>query len=1013
MPESSLSMPRGHNQPATARPRGRRLASGWVLAGLVLLLLASTHPCHASLVDYLQLPQVFPEHDLVGVEGERPDWKKEWETGRRLVRSNEYREAAESYRRLVAAKGDIEEARWELALILARLDEWDRAKTELELLAEGSPENVDYLNVLGLALRRTGQAGRALEIFSRVRERSPENFLALVGEAQGLLEAGRKREAMPLIQAVAAKNPEDRDLSLSVIGLAIELGQLETARKYLVPLAASRKADLDLLAQTAKVHDTLGKEKEGAGYWEKCLTLDPANREARERLLRYYEDLGQPDKVLVHLQALLENDPQNITYLSRICQIYTKLALFTEGLPYYEKYVQLRPDDLDFIRSVIYNQAAAAEAQNDFLQWLLAEHSEGLWVFRKLAAEKLTAGNLEGALALWERVARVAPGRIEILRAMDPLLVKLGRESRLVEVLRDIHELLPGDQGVIGRLARLMLERGDVQAGLEYYNLLEQAGYTGSDLYGDRSAIYEMLNQPMQAVADYERLLAITPERQDVRRRVMELAGELGAVGPLVRLVSGLEDVAPGEERAQQMLLLAEAFAQSRDFARAAKYYKVLVVSGSGDNNPGVAGGAGDSNLRLVRRARLGLVDLYRREGLVFEAEQLLREGLLVEEEQAELLFRLFDLALAASPPDLESAKVWLKQYSILPQVNRWQSDIMQARFLGASGEYSVAEGLLRNLFTQRVGADRKNADNDALIFRQAGLALTEVYLEAGDQAAAEQQCLAMLRNQTDRDILAWLAKIYVDADEAKAADRIMQRLTVPEEDGFRLLELAELFEKRGLPGGQFAAADRVWAKWPESYRAGFLRAEALRREGKTAEALAASEALGERFPDLAAGYVLKAQVNFQGGFYRQAADQCRQVLNSTPGRMDIRLLLLRSELAMLNYPEATRLLQEWYPVEAADYLKKLLVDATLPVPQPHSKRTLWQVLTFQREPFFDLVGEVLSARAFFEAIPERRRKNEVVSPEIAGLRWEQVFRATVSEAVGGAQGEGKLAKKK
>lgn len=415
-------MPRGRKEIFATGRRSLGLPVGRFLLGAVLLLISWAQPCRANLLDYLKLPQVFPEHDLVVVEGNRPDWKKDWDNGRRLVRSGEYREAAESYHRLLATRGNIEEARWELALILARLEEWDKARTELELLAEASPDNLDYLNVLGLVLRRTGQSGRALEIFSKVRGRSPDDFTALVGEAQGFVETGRKREALGLIQIVAAKYPEDRELNLSLVGLACELGELETARRYLVPLTAARKVDLEILVQAARVHDGLGREKEGAGYWEKILALDPANREGHERLVRYYDELGQPDKVLGHLQALLENDPKNIVLLSRICQISIKSALFAEGRPFFARYLQLRPDDRDFIRTVINNQSAPDEEQISFLRGLLAVNPDGLELLQSLAGELVTAGNLAEATILWERVAKVVPERGKFIVPCIPSL---------------------------------------------------------------------------------------------------------------------------------------------------------------------------------------------------------------------------------------------------------------------------------------------------------------------------------------------------------------------------------------------------------------------------------------------------------------------------------------------------------------------------------------------------------------------------------------------------------------
>ncbi|HSH13993.1 MAG TPA: tetratricopeptide repeat protein, partial [Desulfurivibrionaceae bacterium] len=160
-----------------------------------------------------------------------------------------------SYQRLLGVKANIEQARWELAILLAGLADWDKARRELELLVEKAPDNVEYLNALGVALRRTGQFGRALDIFGKVRERFPDNFTALVGQAQGLVEAGRKKEALPLVQEIVARTPDDRGVSLTLATLAYEQGQLELARQLLVSLLATKNVELDTLLLAARLHE--------------------------------------------------------------------------------------------------------------------------------------------------------------------------------------------------------------------------------------------------------------------------------------------------------------------------------------------------------------------------------------------------------------------------------------------------------------------------------------------------------------------------------------------------------------------------------------------------------------------------------------------------------------------------------------------------------------------------------------------------------------------------------------
>lgn len=989
MPALPPSMPKGSGKISTVWSGGAFLRPFFLL-GYILLGLARPGLGVAQLTDYLKFPQVFPERDLVSVGGAPLEWRRDWERGRRLFRSGDLRGAVESYQRLLSAKSNIQEARWELAMLLAGLEDWEKARSELELLVEAAPDNVEYLNALGVTLRHAGQFGRALDIFSKVGERFPDNFTALVGQAQGLLETGRKKEALALIQEIVARKADDRELNLTLATLAYEQGQMDLARKLLVSLAAAKKVEPDTLLMVARLHDGLGKEKEAAVYWEKVLAMEPANCEAHGWLARYLENQGRPDKALAHLRFLLEQEPRNISILGRICRIYVNSAApFVEAFPYYEKYIQLRPDDLDFIRSLLNLTTGREEEQSALFRLLLAVTSGDLGLFDRLAAGWVAAGNPERALAIWERLVRLVPERVEVFRALARLLDNPGHEARFLEVLETIHRLAPDDREVLGQLARLMVSRGELTAGLGYYNKLEQSGYGGCDLYAGRLAIYEKLGQPSLALPDYKKFLALSPETEGVRRRVFWLAGELGDVNFLVQNSAGMGSAVASAERTGEILLLAEAFAAARDFSRALYYYRLVIA--------GLAGQSGNGPVpALSQQARLGLAQLYLRDGLLFEAEQVLREGLMVEADHGVFLRRLFELALAGEHPDLENARVWLAQLLKLPVVDTAEAAILQARLLASSGEHQQAEEILRQLLSQKRADDgRPSAGVESLVVRQAGLLLAEILLEAGELVAAEQQCLVIPGAESDLEVLVLLQNIYIQAGETAAATRILQGLLEPGRDGIKLLHLADYMQKQRLSAAQLIVVDKVLGDWPDSLRASIVKAEALAREGNSGEALRLSDVMAAKFSDSGTVAALKARLFYQAGQYLEAIALCKLILATEPDRFDIKYLMVRCEMALGNQTGATRLVKELYPVEGSQFLAKRLAEAGLPLPRPR-KRTMVEILTFSRPPF-ELATEMLKAGVFCDqSLPERKKVNELVSAILVWLRWEKSFKAVL-----------------
>jgi len=475
----------------------------------------------------------------------------------------------------------------------------------------------------------------------------------------------------------------------------------------------------------------------------------------------------------------------------------------------------------------------------------------------------------------------------------------------------------------------------------------------------------------------------------------MILGGELGDVVFLSQLAGGLESAPPTAERTSEMLLLAEAFARACEFSLSGRYYRLVLASPSGPGEPGPMALPGVDSA-LSRRARLGLAQLYRRQGLTFEAEQVLRTGLLSEEEPGPLLRQLFELALSGGTAELENARVWLAQYLALGRVLPTEAAMLQARWLAAAGELRQAEDLLRQLLRQMsADVDRPSSGEGAPALRQVSLLLAETLLKNGELVAAEKECLAIAGAAADPEVLVLLQEIYLQAGEPQAADGILQGLLQLIKDETKLLQLAELLQQRGLSAAQMKVAGQVWSARPDSLRAGFLKAEALVKAGRNTEAVQVGADLTVSFPDSAAVAALNARIYYQAGQYREAIRLCQLVLATEPERFDLQFLWVCCEMAQGNKAGATHLVQDLYPLAGSRLLAQRLTDAGLPLPLA-PERTLWQILTFNRPPF-DLAQEMLKAGRFFDqSLAARSKMNELVSAMVAWLRWEKSFRAAL-----------------
>ena len=927
----------------------------------------------------------------------RNDWKDLWDEGRVLARAGDFSAAEKKYEELLFIKGNIEEARWELGRLFLRTGRWGKAADIFEFLVEAAPDRVDYLNGLGLALRKLGHFGRALDLFKKAHEIEAGDLTALAGLTQGLVEVGRKKEALPLLEEILARRPADRGIRRSLANLAFELGKLESARKFLLPLLKTGKADLDTLLMMARIYEGLNLEKAATRYWQRSLKHDQGNREALGRLAIYYEKNGRLALALPHLLALLEGDPQNISLLSRICRIYVQSDRFNEALPYFERYVELQPNDPSVLKPIINSRVDLGADTISLYRRLLAVTPDDLDLLDQLTDDLLATGDMEVALFMWEYVARRHPEKVEVYQEIVELLERLGRDERLAESLEILHKLAPGEIKVVSKLAHLKAAKGDLRAALEYYNKLEKAGYQGVDLYEGRGGLHEELGNNAQALSDYTKLLGLRPARDDIRRRAIFLAGELGRSKLLPRLVKELESSHDIASRANDTLLAARAFGRAGDFNNAFfRYQRILVFRG------GVAGGraAVKAPDDLFIQAKLGLAELYRAEGMIFEAEQSLRETFLLGVALDRVLVELFDLSLTYNTHGGEDAGVWLNKYEA---VNSSSGDVvvMHARLLAAAGKYDKTENLLRHLLYETVAGSESSvvrAKKTALT-RRAGLLLIEILISSSELAKAEQQCLAMLGAGRDPEVLVLLQKIYELDERAGVAKNISSQLINGARDDSELLVLARMFGKYGLLASQIMTAEKVLLSNPGSLPAGFILAEALVARGSGGDPLKLLTRMAELYPDNTSIIFAMARYYHGAGQYASALQHSNRFLERNPGRLDAQHLKLKCITALGEYDHAKDLVSQLFPERTATLLEKSIIEAGLKLDLPQPQRTFLQALTFSSGSAPSVAEELMRARYLADnSTDEQRERNTLAVPFYSRYRWEQEFRKTVAD---------------
>lgn len=655
-----------------------------------------------------------------------PAWKLSWDQARVLARQEDSTATITKYKEVLAQKDNLIQARWELALLFMQQEDWHQAVEQVGHLLAADPDNKLYTLVKAVLIQKNGEFSHSLDLFKRgAGATGLDDPLVVSGMVNALYALGKDEECLALLTNLLRYNPENDRLILDFTLLAFRLKRYDLAQKYIAQLA-SQKDSAPFLLLAARVYVELGQVQEAVGYWQQLLALRPGNIEACEYLAQYYENHGVAGGAISCLLVLLEQRSQTSIYQKRVGLAYLKAGQFDKALPYLEQYLLENPNDIDSVRAMIKIQAAKGEKDATLatlehyfsiesrpakgnLQQAAQLYSEGgffqeaIPIYRRLldmtpndpkfmwalAQTLLASGNEEEALTAWQELAGVAPGAIEVYRPIAALLERLGRKRELLEVLTIINGLDPTGQTVIFKLAGLHFARHEFSKAMFFLDQFIGPQRQRREFFRWRGTIWLQRGELAKALQDFEALLEIAPALDDIRLQCVWLAGLVDNLQAVKRHVAYLGHPAKKLARLTK-IIMARAFFDSGDFARAEELYRDVV---EGLTAKKMIGGKNE----IVFAAFKGLAELLTVEGLPYEAEEVLRQGVALNGD-SRFINELFKLALGKGK--FIEAKGWLDLLLRSSTGGEWNTLMAQARYLISQGKGALTKSLNQGLLS-------------------------------------------------------------------------------------------------------------------------------------------------------------------------------------------------------------------------------------------------------------------------------------------------------------------------
>ncbi|MFA7384137.1 MAG: tetratricopeptide repeat protein [Desulfurivibrionaceae bacterium] len=955
--------------------------------------------------------QAVPARTIQLKEDKDVVWKALWDQGRELARNGRFVEAAPVYEALLGMREGLELARWELVTILLQLKREESALPHLELLVEADPRNFQYLLALAEASREQGNGARAVELYKKILRREPENLHALRGAAFALLAQQKKGEAAAILEVLLQREPTRLSLREELANLYYEMGSFDKARVHLTILAKGNQADPAILLKTAQAYDKSGLESQAVEYWQR-LARTSQSPEAKERLTAYYLKGGKAEEALAHLRPLLENEPSSPKLLKRLGHIYLSLSRFPEALACFERYIFLRPENKEVLRQMIDLRASLGNTTEVAAlgRSLGSESAPNLGNLERGAGLYETGGEYREAVALYDLILAVNPEDAKILAKRAKALLAGGKDDeanvmwaqlearqKLLEVLEIFFGMEPGNKTVLGKLARIYLDRGELPESLEMFSRLEALGGRTPEVLAGQALLYERLRWPAKALSLYEQLLDGADETGMFRLRCVQLAGGLGLLrktqGHLIRL----QEKFPGLfESPQTRLLIAKALTETADYGPAREYYAGILAKPPTDE-------------ALVMAAFFGLAEVYQQSGPPYEAEQVLRQAYLQYPQDKAVSGRLFALAIAEKR--FAEAEVWLER--LRQQEGKRQdsetfarfgvlekevpdSRLLRARLLAAEGETGDAVKILRQLARELPKTSgRELPPPSAILRREVELLLARLLFAEGLYAEAEQIAgsLSSQRGGLEEDLL--LLRLYraqgkgeaekalfarMQAEFSKDQGLVLKLLRAMKEEGPEDTEIAELGEIAALAGKQY----------PESVTIRNLSASVLEAKGDIAAAGVLWQGLVKDFPEQEFAVVHLAQQLFNRGHFAEAlalAESSAQI----SARPDMVLLKARILWAEHDWAKSVAVYDAFLRPSVADIILAQGREWGVAFPR-EEEPDFWTRLTIAEVERQTMVDELMDLGAVLESVPESMVLNQLAVSFYARYRWHKKF---------------------
>ncbi len=904
-------------------------------------------------------------------------WKNTWDTARQLVRSNQFEDAKRLYHKLFEEKPNIVEAKWEYCKILIILQNWREAAQILDELLEHEPNNLEYLMAAGNSALQNRHFSKAVRYFGQVYESDPAGSWydgAIQGMAEGFIGTGNDRSAFLLLEQYYQQKGDSETLLSQLAELSRILSLPDKERFYYGRLAKLFPDNKKYIHEAAQAYDSPEFYSQAAVYWEKYLQFDPHYLPFQEKLAQYSLDIGDVDAALAHYISIYRRDEPATDLALKIADLYSvEKGQPDRALLYYENYLNASPHNRHIRQKV------------DRIR-------------KTLAQQYLPIVENDGSMYLWEDLDLITRNKEEIFLVMADLLEQQEKTGQAIRVLKILYENDKDNVDLLYRLAKAYHSIGELGQASSLITILHQSSYDDKNYLLLKADLELQTNQVTEALGSYMGYLHFDPANVAVMEEAVSLAGKAGLIEDALNLWKQTPSTFKNSFHYLGLnLAYIEAFRTNGLFTTAEGIYDTLLK------------GAAD-NAEIFAETYFHLADTLLQRGLVFEAEQVVRQVLVKDIQVNVALEKLIHISLLEGK--ISNAEAWL---TLLAQ--RLGIDDLE-EFHKVHPE-NVYFRMIDILIEQKEYTDALNLIAAHPSYGTASGSKTAIFLQAELYRArilfyqeAFQQSLAILE-RLDQEAYA-KDEIFVIGQIIQEKTGIANTISEPDNQAnsapsfFSLANRARLFYDYGYYRKALQNIEKAKEIVPESMVLELRRVETLSSLSLLDDALLAVDSLAAKFPDEEYFSKLRLQLEFKSGKFSKIVERVasqeeserKEGLPSTREATESmyfwkKLLLARALWAEDRREEALKVYDSLLavPVDSL-FLEKMEVER-VNFNLPPLKKSFWNVASFTSPVEYNSIKAVMDPQFVTRNIGQP--VDDIAASLYGKYRWQELVKKELS----------------